>query len=141
MEVLLGTAAGDPKLFEHKRRRAAAKERLDELQDTSRLAKLPKRPRYEEPGSIRLPYYCFRWLRDVGKDRRKTGNWTVGDLGFLSVMLHQFANRISLFPSGRFEETATGEPRLIVSTGGRQAFTLGSNINPEIDHLGVGPVG
>jgi len=99
---------------------------------------LPLRERSEEPGSVRLPYYVFKWLRDVSVDRRKTASFTIGDLGLLAALLGMFVNRESLFRSGRFEEV-DGELTLIVTTSGRQQFTLPTEINPDREHLGVGP--
>jgi hypothetical protein len=61
-EALVGTAAGDPQLFERKRRDKTAKAKLGELKEERRVASLPKRPVYAEPGSIELPRYVFSWL-------------------------------------------------------------------------------
>jgi hypothetical protein len=59
-ERILGTAAGDPELFDRKRREAATKAKLHELKDQRKLASLPRQPLLAEPGAVQLPPSCLR---------------------------------------------------------------------------------
>lgn len=82
--------------------------------------------------------HAFRWSAQrapASKDGRSA--FTVGDLGFLSALLFMFANQQSLFPCGHFEQI-DGELTLIVAVGGRWAFHLRSEINPDREHLNIG---
>ena len=134
IESLLGVAAGAEDYFEKRRQREAAEAELAERRDERRLIGLPPRLKYEAPGSVTLPYHAVvRWLREA-----QQGDWTIADVGFLAVLLGQFASRESLFPSGRFEQNADGELELVVVVGGRRLFTLGGTINPDREHLGLG---
>ena len=54
---LLGKAAGDEGLFERKRRDAAARAKLDELEEERRVAKLTRQP-LRAAGSVQLPKYA-----------------------------------------------------------------------------------
>jgi hypothetical protein len=114
-ERLLGKAAGDPGLFDRKRRDAQANAKLDELKEERRLANLPKRPLYAEPGSASLPEYaCHAWLVDDGA---LAGNWTLMDVGLLVAILGAFWNDDpSVFVNGRFD--GEGDERTLVVPGG-----------------------
>jgi len=79
---------------------------------------------------------CLPLVRSESS-RVKTGAFTVGDLGFLSALLFMFANQQSLFPSGHFEQVES-ELTLVVAVGGRNAFRLRSEINPDREHLNIG---
>jgi hypothetical protein len=136
IERLLGKAAGAEDYFQKRREREALEGELAERKEARRLMSVPKREQYAKPGSVTLPAYAFRWLREL--PRQQIGQWTIADVGFLAVLLGMFANRQSLFRSGHFEEV-DGEQVLIVSTGGRNAFRLRSEINPDREHLGIGP--
>ncbi len=106
-ERILGKAAGDPDLFERKRREAQTSAKLGALKEERRLASLPKRPLYAEPGSVSLPEYaCHSWLVDDGA---REGDWTLPDVGLLVGLLGAFANRDArLVVGGRFEEDDAG---------------------------------
>lgn len=114
-ETLLGKAAGDEQLFPKKRRAAQTTAKLDALKDERRLAKLPKRPVYAEPGSVSLPRFAVHsWL--VGAEARE-GAWTLMDLGLLVGLLGAFENRdSSLLVGARFDDQ-DGELTLIVPAG------------------------
>ncbi len=89
-ERILGTAAGDPELFERKRRDAQANAKLDALKDQRKVAGLPRQPLLAEPGSVQLPRFAaYTWLLGDG--------WT-------------------LFADGRFE--GEGDHRTLVVRGG-----------------------
>jgi hypothetical protein len=52
---------------------------------------------YAEVGSIALPRFVQTWLKN------SRGQFTVAEVGMLSVMLLMFENQQSLFIGGRFE--------------------------------------
>jgi len=128
-ERLVGVAAGDPKIFEHKRKKAELQQELHEIKEAQRVMSLPKRPIWEEPGSITLPRETFVWL-----ETSTDGAWTVADVGMLFAVLGMWENRSTeLIPGSSFEETADGELELVVP-GGANAFRLrhGANGNPTL---------
>jgi hypothetical protein len=106
-ERLIGVAADDPKPFGRKRKEAEDKARVAVAKEELRLAAVPPRPEWAEPGSISLPKFIFGWLQD------RRGGFTVADLGMLAALLYQFENRAPLFPQARFEQV-DGEPVLVL---------------------------
>jgi hypothetical protein len=114
-ERILGTAAGDPELFEKERRDAQARAKLAELQDERKVANLPRQPLLAEPGRVQLPRILFRWL--TGDSARETGAITLPGIGVLYGVLACFENDdASLFPNARFE--GKGDSRALVVPGG-----------------------
>ena len=129
-ERLVGIAAGDPKIYERKRKKAELQETLRAIKEEQRVMSLPKRPIYEEPGSITLPRYAFSWL-----ETSTDGAWTVADVGMLVALLGMWENKsCALIPGSTFVETADGELELVVPGGGANAFRLrnGANGNPMV---------
>jgi hypothetical protein len=113
-ERILGTAAGDPELFQKKRRDAQANAKLDALKDQRKVAGLPRQPLLAEPGSVQLPRFVYRWLVS---DEARDGAWSLMDLGLLAALLGAFANDDpSVFVDGRFE--GEGDDRALVVPGG-----------------------
>ena len=86
------------------------------MKEERRLASLPKRPLYAEPGSVSLPEYaCHAWLVDDGA---REGDWTLPDVGLLVGLLGAFANRdAKLVVGGRFEEDDAGLLTLVAPAG------------------------
>jgi hypothetical protein len=62
---------------------------------------------YAEVGSVSLPRFVHTWLKN------SRGQFTIADLGMLSVLQLMFENQESLFIGGRFE-MIDGEPVLIL---------------------------
>ena len=132
-ERLVGKAAGNPKVYEHQRKKAQLQRELAEIKEAQRVNSLPKRPKYEEPGSITLPRFVFTWL-----ESSREGEWTVADVETLVALLGMFENHSpELIPGSSFEETADGELELVVS-GGADAFRFrrGANGDPMIRDAG-----
>jgi hypothetical protein len=103
-EALVGKAAGDEGLFERKRRDKVAKAKLGQLKEERRMASLPKRPIYAEPGSIELPRTVFSWL--VAEVNRDGAAWGISEVGMLAAILLSFENRIPILKGGSFVEEA-----------------------------------
>ena len=102
-ERLLGKCAGNESLFAERRREEAAREKLGELTKEARMAALPQRPKYEEPGAVVLPALVFEWLKTS-----RDASWTIADTGMLVAVLGMFANRdAGLIIGARFERATT----------------------------------
>ena len=63
-ETLVGKAAGDERLFARKHKEREAQEKVAAASDELRIASLPRRLEYAEPGSIALPRFVFDWLQN-----------------------------------------------------------------------------
>jgi hypothetical protein len=113
-ERLVGQCAGDVELFQRKRRHKAARAKLGELKEERRVASLPKRPIYAEPGSIELPRSVFSWL--VAEINRDGSSWGITEVGLLAAVLLSFENRIPILKDGHFVEEA-GELVLVAPWG------------------------
>jgi hypothetical protein len=135
-ERLVGKAAGDPQLFERKRRDGAAKAKLGELKEERRVASLPKRPVYAEPGSIELPRYVFQWL--LAESNRDGANWGVSEIGLLATILLSFENRQSVIQNGQFVEH-DGELTLVAPWGTGSEIKLVNRVQGSV-HDGNGGV-
>jgi hypothetical protein len=124
-ERLAGKAAGDERIFEHRRRKKEVQKKMAAIKEQQRVDALPKRPRWEEQGSVTLPRYVFEWLEN------SHDGWTVADIGMLVTLLGMFENRSTAIIRGsRFEEE-DGDLVLVV-LGGWDAFRFapGRNGNP-----------
>ncbi len=105
LERLVGIAAGDEQLFAKRREHAAAKQKIDTLTEEARMASVPVRPMYEEPGSMTLPVFVFKWLATA-----KDAEWTVADTGALVAVLGMFHSRKSLIPRRPFRGRCARRP-------------------------------
>jgi hypothetical protein len=101
-ERLVGKAAGDPQMFERKRSDKAAHAKLAELKEERRVASLPRRPVYAEPGSIELPRSVFQFL--TAASNHSGQHWGVTEVGLLATILLSFENRVPIVKSGQFVE-------------------------------------
>jgi hypothetical protein len=101
-ERLAGKAAGDEGLFERKHRDKAAQAKLGELREERRVASLPRRPVYAEPGSIELPRSVFQFLTAASNHGGQ--NWGVTEVGLLATILLSFENRTPIVKGGNFVE-------------------------------------
>jgi hypothetical protein len=109
-ERLVGKAAGDPQMFERKRSDKAAQAKLGELKEERRVASLPRRPVYAEPGSIELPRSVFQWR--VAENNHSGKNWGITEVGLLATLLLSFENQIPIIKGGQFVEM-DGEVALV----------------------------
>jgi len=133
-EALLEKAAGkEPGFFDERRKKAQMKKQLDELKEEAHVAILPRRPRYEEPGAVVLPRSVFAWLQAA------KGQWTVADVGTLSVVLSMFEERRSLVDGADFEQGENGES-VLVGSGPLAKLAFERRVNPHINYA-VGSTG
>lgn len=109
-ERLLGKVAGDEHLFREKRKQAEEQAKIAEAKEELRLAALPPRAKWAEPGSVELPRYVFQFLSSARKGR---GTFSIADLGMLAAMLGMFWNEETLFIGGHFIREGD-EPVLIL---------------------------
>jgi hypothetical protein len=109
-EKLVGKVAGNEGLFTEKRKQADEQAKIAEGKELLRLAALPPRPKFAEPGSVQLPRYVFEFL---GSARKRRGAFSIADLGMLAAMLGMFWNKQVLFIGGRFI-TEDDEPVLVL---------------------------
>jgi hypothetical protein len=91
--------AGNERLFAEKRKQADNEAKIAEAKEELRLAALPPRPQWAEPGSVELPRYVFQFLASARKGR---GTFSLADLGMLAALLGMFWNEQTLFIGGRF---------------------------------------
>jgi hypothetical protein len=109
-ERLLGRCAGNESLFAERRREAAARKKLGELTKEAKLAALPQRVKYEEPGAVVLPAFVFEWLKSS-----RDASWTLADTGMLAAVLGMFANRDAGLIIGAHFETDDGGGDVLVA--------------------------
>jgi hypothetical protein len=132
-ERLVGKTAGDERLFERKRRDASAT-KFAELKEERRVASLPRRPVYAEPGSIELPRFVFQWL--LADSNRDGASWGVTEVGLLATILLSFENRQSVIQNGQFVER-DGELTLVAPWGTGSEIKLVNRVQGSV-HDGNG---
>ena len=108
-ETLVGKAAGDERLFARKHKEREAQEKVAAASDESRIASLPRRLEYAEPGSIALPRSHLR----VAPESRD-GSLDLPMLGALAGLLFSFENQKPILYGAVFEER-DGELVLVCS--------------------------
>lgn len=109
-ERLLGKLVGNEKLFAEKREEAQTRAKLADAKEELRLAALPQRPMWAEPGSVSVPRFVFEWLQSARQGR---GEFSIADLGMLVALLGMFWNERSLFIGGEFT-SEDGRPVLVI---------------------------
>ncbi len=134
VEALVEKAAGqEPGFFDARRKEIQMKKQVAEAKEELHLARLPRRARLEEPGTVTLPRVVFSWLQQ-GK-----GQWTVADVGTLSVILSMFEEKRSLVDGADFEQGEDGES-VLVTSGPLVKLAFERRINPHISYS-VGSTG
>ena len=98
-EKLAGKAAGDERLFARKRTERETQEKIAAAEEERRIASLPRRLGYAEPGSIALPRFVFDWLQNPA-----TGSLDLPMLGALAGLLFSFENQKPILHGADFEE-------------------------------------
>jgi hypothetical protein len=133
-ELLVGRWAGDEHLFQNRRRKWEAQKRMDQIREEMRVKSLPRRPLYEEPGSVSVPRFVFSWLEDSTDNE-----WTIAHVGLLVTLLGMWENRSSaIIPGSRFEEEA--EELVLVVPGGWDGFRFARGRNGDTRTLDSGSV-
>jgi hypothetical protein len=130
LEALIEKAADRPGHFENVRTEAEMKEKFAVLAERSHRP--PRRPRYEEEGSIRIPQQVFQHLD------RPDPAFLIGELGLLAFLQLQLENGKALVPGGRIE--GAGDDAVLVIDGN---LGVGARFDPEdrlnwrrdLDHL------
>ena len=107
-EKLAGKAAGDEGLFARKRKERETQEKIAAASEEFRIAALPRRLEYAEPGSIALPRHLFDWLENPA-----TGSLDLPTLGALVGLLFSFENQKSILTERGVRKARRGaRPRL-----------------------------
>jgi hypothetical protein len=106
------------------------------LKEERRVASLPKRPIYAEPGSIEIPKYVFSWL--LAESNRDGASWGATEVGLLATILLSFENRQSVIQNGEFVEE-DGELTLVAPWGTGSEVKLVNSVQGSV-HDGNGGV-
>ena len=131
-EKLVGKAAEDEGLFARKRREREEQEKIAAVNEELRIAALPRRLEYAEPGSIALPRHVFDWLQNPA-----TGSLDLPMLGALAGLLFSFENQKPILYAAVFEER-DGELVLVCSEPfDRLRFLHAVNPNDGRDDFGT----
>ena len=128
---LAGKAAGDEGLFARKREERETQEKIAAAKEKLRIATLPRRLEYAEPGSIALPRFVFDWLQNPA-----TGSLDLPILGALVGLLFSFENQKPIIAGAVFEKR--DDEIVLVCSGpfDQQRFTRAVNPNEGVDDFG-----
>ena len=124
-EQLVGLAAGDPDLFQHKREEAEMKAKLQDAAEKLHRSTLPRRPKLEQPGSVTLPAFLFKWMTDGRLD-----SWSLADTAAVAAILWAFElEDARLFGRATFERQE-GEPTIVISDATAR-LGFGAGVDPD----------
>ena len=98
-EKLAGKAAGDARLFARKHKERETQEKIAAAKEELRIAALPRRLEYAEPGSIALPRHVVNWLLNPA-----AGSLDLPILGALVGLLFSFENQKPILSGSVFEK-------------------------------------
>jgi hypothetical protein len=122
-EKLVGKAAGDEGLFARKRKERETQEKVAAAKEELRIAALPLRREYAEPGSIALPRLVFDRLQNPA-----AGSLDLPILGALVGLLFSFENRRPIMDGAVFEKR--DDELVLVCTGPFDRLRFVHTVNP-----------
>jgi hypothetical protein len=106
-------------------RDAELKEKLNVFTEERRLANLPRRPLYADPGGVTLPPEIWAWLTNA-KQAHEDACFGLADVGGLCALWATFANdSTALFPGSRFEGEADDRALVVPAMAGADIRTFG----------------
>jgi len=131
-EKLVGKAAGDEGLLARKRKERETQEKIAAAKEELRIAALPRRLEYAEPGSIALPRLVFDWLQNPA-----AGSLDLPILGALVGLLFSFENQRPIIDGAVFEKRDEELVLVCSEPFDRLRFTHAVNPNDGADDFGT----